>query len=174
MNTANRARLPPGGFCLRHGFPEWFDDAPREADTADSVERGARPLTLELLQYLRVVFDTAAVLDALPLDAAANPGAWHAWRSHRSRLQPDSPCLSPSRVSSPRPGSDTPPQQPGGARRPAEWNWQGVWEERVRRCVHASGSDAVLYASDANQTIWFSPPDRDGESVADCWSARCN
>lgn len=33
----------------------------------------------------------------------------------------------------------------GVARQPGEWNWEGVWEERVRRGVEASQSDAVLY-----------------------------
>jgi hypothetical protein len=28
---------------------------------------------------------------------------------------------------------------------PGEWNWEGVWEERVRRGVQASLSEAVLF-----------------------------
>jgi len=46
-------------------------------------------------------------------------------------------------------------QQPGGARRPGEWNWQGVWEERVRRNVRASVSDPVLFGGDGGDVINF-------------------
>lgn len=35
----------------------------------------------------------------------------------------------------------------GIARQPGEWNWGGVWEERVRRGVEASQSEAVLYGN---------------------------
>ncbi|KAJ5676654.1 uncharacterized protein N7477_002287 [Penicillium maclennaniae] len=37
----------------------------------------------DLLNYIRSTFDDAEVLDSLPSEAAANPGAWHAWKAHR-------------------------------------------------------------------------------------------
>lgn len=31
------------------------------------------------------------------------------------------------------------------ARRPGEWNWEGVWEERVKKGIAASLSEPVLF-----------------------------
>ncbi|KAI9691961.1 MAG: hypothetical protein M1820_009669 [Bogoriella megaspora] len=38
-------------------------------------------------------------------------------------------------------GSDT------KARPPSEWNWEGVWEERVKKGIQSSISDSILYGS---------------------------
>ena len=182
MSAADRDRLQPGGLSLRHGFPDWFDggrgglgekDAQsvnlarhkRNATSMPEAQGSTRqsPLTVEVLQYIRIVFDTEAVLDSVPLEAAANPGAWHAWRSYRSRSiggraspVPNLPS-SPSDTTSER--STSPRQQPGGARKPAEWNWQGVWEDRVKKSVQASISEPMLFASDNNDVICFSKMD---------------
>ena len=105
VSAADRDRLPPGGLSLRYGFPEWFDGVRGDVGNKDgtaaqaepaqhSAASGAassggvrqRPQTVEILQYLRVVFDTEAILDTVPLEAAANSGAWHAWRSYRSSV----------------------------------------------------------------------------------------
>jgi hypothetical protein len=32
-------------------------------------------------------------------------------------------------------------------RRPEEWNWEGVWEERVKRGIAASLSEGVLFGN---------------------------
>ena len=90
--------------------------------------------TYEVLRYIRSAFDDEDVLDAVPLEAAGNPGAWHAWRTHR-RL-PAGKALSG--------------QGEGAAattRRPEEWNWEGVWEERVKRGTAASLSEGVLFGN---------------------------
>ncbi|EME83445.1 uncharacterized protein MYCFIDRAFT_136888, partial [Pseudocercospora fijiensis CIRAD86] len=158
QSAADEQRLPPGGLSLRHGFPEWFDDTAKdvavskekEADVSqneghqgasqevgepDSPGHQRAPHVIEVLQYMRIVFDTEEVLDTIPLDAAANAGAWHAWQSYRSK--------SSSRAAS----------QPGGARRPGEWNWQGVWEDRVRRSIQHSLSEPVLFGGDNNDVV---------------------
>lgn len=182
VSAADRDRLPPGGLSLRYGFPEWTlsnqaagSDKDPAALNLESGKRnaGSRPeatsgtmsprSTVEVLQYMRIVFDTEAMLDSVPLEAAANPGAWHAWRSYRSRaiggraspvahLPNSSGDTASERSSSPR-------QQPGGARRPAEWNWQGVWEDRVRKSVQASISEPALFAGDNSDVICFSKMD---------------
>ena len=184
VSAADRDRLQPGGLSLRHGFLEWFDggrgglgekesasanldrqkhNAASAPETLGSTRQP--PLTVEVLQYIRVVFDTEAVLDSVPLEATANPGAWHAWRSYRSRSVGgrSSPAInlpsSPSDTTSER--SSSPRQQPGGARKPAEWNWQGVWEDRVKKSVQASISEPMLFASDNNDVICFSKMDAD-------------
>ena len=176
VSAADRNLLPAGGLSLRHGFPEWFgggrDGASnKESSDADvkqkqhsaahtpSTMNGA-PLTVEVLQYLRVVFDTEALLDAVPLEAAANTGAWHAWKSYRSKTSGGraSPATrsssSANETASDR--STSPRQQPGGARRPGEWNWQGVWEDRVRKCIQASLSENMLYGSEQSDVVCFS------------------
>lgn len=88
---------------------------------------------LALLEYIRAAFTDDALLDSIPLDAAANQGAYHAWRSYRaydSAGDKASRQRAPSAVKS---------------RRPGEWNWEGVWEERVRKGIRASLSEQVLF-----------------------------
>ncbi|KAK4503713.1 hypothetical protein PRZ48_004628 [Zasmidium cellare] len=181
FSAVDNHRLPPGGLSLRHGFPEWFQSASDVASRADVKEPGVAqddggappeqheqgnakhqqlPHVVELLQYIRVVFDTEEVLDSIPLDAAANNGAWHAWRSYRSKTPAASRATSVARSlgesrEQSKERSASPRQQPGGARRPGEWNWQGVWEDRVRKSVNASLSEPVLYGGESNDVINF-------------------
>lgn len=184
MSAADRDRLPPGGLSLRHGFAEWFDDErgglndkdgtlPTAESDKYNVAPGPKalgstrqpPLSVEVLQYIRIVFDTEAMLDSVPLEAAANPGAWHAWRSYRSRSLGGRASPVTHLPSSPsdatRERSTSPRQQPGGARRPAEWNWQGVWEDRTKKSVQASISEPMLFAGNNNDLICFSKMDAD-------------
>ena len=172
ISAANEDRLPPGGLSLRFGFPEWIAaeasnkgptraqarDAPRRRSTAAST-----PLTVELLHYLRIVFDTEAMLDSIPQEAAANEGAWHAWKSYRSKLSAgrSAPRSNPPHPTEARERSSSPVQQPGPARQPAEWNWQGVWEDRVKRSIQASISDHALYGGAHDDVIAFSHVDQE-------------
>ncbi|KKZ64937.1 ubiquitin-conjugating enzyme E2, other [[Emmonsia] crescens] len=92
---------------------------------------------LKVLNYIRSTFDDEAVLDSIPLEAAGNPGAWHAWRSHRRsgyREGEDGPDAQAKRGS---------PQ----ARRPGEWNWEGVWEKRVQTGIETSYLESVLFGN---------------------------
>ncbi|KAK3307036.1 ubiquitin-conjugating enzyme/RWD-like protein [Chaetomium strumarium] len=107
--------------------------------------------TYEVLRYIRSSFDDEDVLDSVPLDAAGNPGAWHAWRTHRRQTagkalpgQSDLPSIEGD-----VPGESAPVTGPvpASARRPEEWNWEGVWEERVKRGIAASLSEGVLYGN---------------------------
>lgn len=179
VSAADRDRLPPGGLSLRHGFPEWFAGASESiaANNADANQPAAisdrrapdprtpsAALTIEVLQYLRVIFDTETILDAVSLEDAANPGAWHAWRSFRSgptvsRAIPAVSFPHPSSVRMARERSSSPRQLSGSARRPAEWNWQGVWEDRVRKSIQASLSEHMLYANEHDDAICFSKMD---------------
>jgi hypothetical protein len=201
--------LPPGGLSLRHGFPDWFQSSPESPRVSKGVvgaiaegveeDRGSHhdargsgavnenaqvqqpPLTLEILQYIRIVFSTEALIDTVPLEASANPSAWHAWRSYRSRTAPLStiPWGSAQDMTQPTKamGSSTPSprdlrsrsispttaqqqQQPGGARRPGEWNWQGVWEDRVKKSVSASISEHALFGGEGGDLIAFEKMDR--------------
>ncbi|KAI9673831.1 MAG: hypothetical protein M1829_003949 [Trizodia sp. TS-e1964] len=130
------------------------------------------PNTREVLCYIRSTFDDDCVLDSIPLDAAGNPGAWHAWRTHRQKVKAELALhgLYPSELDSdeeapekleegdqselasvsdaPTPGHHQ--SLAGGAlmvntRRPGEWSWEGVWEARVRKGVALSTADAVVF-----------------------------
>jgi hypothetical protein len=156
VHATDDERLPPGGFSLRHGFPQWFgrskpkptpQPASREeiASTSGRSQASYGPLAIvQILFYMRSTFDTAEVLDKVPLEAAGNPGAWHAWQTHRARVIGTTP---PSAIpgDGKSPASPTSRQQPGGARRPGQWNWEGVWEERVKKGVSASVSQHTLF-----------------------------
>ncbi|KXS99255.1 hypothetical protein AC578_6186 [Pseudocercospora eumusae] len=179
QSAADEQRLPPGGLSLRHGFPEWFDEGvavrketevdvsqdeghqgdSQQVSEPDSPGHQRAPHVIEVLQYIRIVFDTEEVLDTIPLDAAANAGAWHAWQSYRSKSSSRAASVARQadgeRSTTNTERSASPRQQPGGARRPGEWNWQGVWEERVRRSIQNSLSEPVLFGGDNNDVISF-------------------
>ncbi|KAI9825700.1 MAG: hypothetical protein M1832_001044 [Thelocarpon impressellum] len=117
--------------------------------------QGAQISIIDVLRYIRSTFDDEDVLDSVPLEAAGNPGAWHAWRTHRLRIRAglDSDLSGPALVVSgdQEEAKSTDTRQPstvpsgGGARRPGEWNWEGVWEERARRGIEGSLVEPVLY-----------------------------
>ncbi|KAI0479018.1 ubiquitin-conjugating enzyme [Xylariaceae sp. FL0804] len=196
VSATDVERLPPGGFSLRHGFPAWFGrtgrgtagssqpsgqqetrltphrpppaDA-RGGDTPDSKGSavGGSPAfadtnraevsTFEVLRYIRSTFDDESVLDSLPLEAAGNPGAWHAWRTYQI-------------------GKGKMPPSSDAARKPGEWNWEGVWEERVKKGVATSLSEAVMFGGSGGTAPAPAPddvirflnmPDDDVEAVKD-------
>ncbi|KAG6366495.1 hypothetical protein INS49_000672 [Diaporthe citri] len=180
VSATDEERLPPGGFSLRHGFPDWFGRGsrgrPAPGQYPPETPRSSRALaaggdsnsstpnskiaatppsaggghagnagtggstgskqsfmdvhkrdisTGEVLSYIRSTFDDQAVMDSIPLEAAGNPGAWHAWAAYR--------------------GHTTIPEGEPAVRKPGDWNWEGVWEERVQRNIQASLSEPVLY-----------------------------
>jgi hypothetical protein len=167
---------------LRHGFPQWFQKPQRgstnsripSASTASLSSRdvqwpAAAPsvTAFQLLEYLRSAFSEEQFLDSIPLEAAANTGAYHAWQTYRSGLKETG--SDKSKQSSPRnrqSGSATlsvPPQHgseslASRSRKPGEWNWEGVWEERVRRGVQSSLSEPVLFGAAASGDDIVCPP----------------
>lgn len=167
FSAADQEKLPPGGLVLREGFPEWFEDvAPTmqaqdggvnsEEQAESQGESSQIPHIVEVLHYLSLAFTVPDILDDVPLASAANPSAWHAWRSYRAKVLGErarSPTIKSPRagsVSDASEGSLSPRsrQQPGGARRPGEWNWTGVWEERVRKVVHTSRAEIALFGGE--------------------------
>lgn len=131
--AADEERLPPGGFSLRHGFPQWI---------GNSGTYGTPDVPVyNILEYMRSAFNEESMLDSVPLASAANAGAYHAWHTYRAEQDALKQGSTPgTRRSGDRDGAARP-------RRPGEWNWQGVWEERVRKCVQASLSEPVLFGS---------------------------
>lgn len=87
----------------------------------------------ELLDYIRSTFDDDDVLDSLPVEAAGNPGAWHAWKAHRR-------------------GGNGPGDLKRGspqARLPGDWHWDGIWARRVHNEIETSHSDPMLFGNAA-------------------------
>ncbi|GFP53256.1 hypothetical protein ACSS6W_000750 [Trichoderma asperelloides] len=199
-STTERPKLPPGGFSLEHGFPEWFGGperseagsgqgrrsaSPSAVSTKSSKRKSLKPppppekdlprymqtdrktiSTYALLKYIRSTFDKAEVLDAVPLSAAGNPGAWHAWRTHRRKQEKvdDKKMYRLSRLSilsgdtTRETGSDRGDAAESDAksitsslattvREPGEWNWDGVWEDRVKKGVASTLTESVLYGA---------------------------
>ncbi|KAL3955665.1 hypothetical protein ACCO45_011228 [Purpureocillium lilacinum] len=209
VSARDEERLPPGGFSLRHGFPQWFGRGRRAASSTRKVsgelprspvsEPGSKPPSTvcspesegngrasymrqpkqnisvyHILKYIRGAFDDETVLDSVPLEAAGNPGAWHAWRTHRRRLG-----KLPQEAASATEGergvaldAGAPPSEGAhsAARRPGEWNWEGVWEDRVKKGIAASLSEPVLYGGSGapDELIHFLPmEEQDVESIKD-------
>lgn len=95
---------------------------------------------LDILYYMKRTFDDGTTLDALPLEAAGNPGAWNAWRAHR-RIMLQNTNLDTNML--PLSNKSLTSQQ----KQQDQWSWEGVWEERVRKGIDASISDAALYGN---------------------------
>ncbi|EOA91736.1 uncharacterized protein SETTUDRAFT_170546 [Exserohilum turcica Et28A] len=177
VSATDEERLPPGGFSLRHGFPHWFRRARKSVPdsrnaSASGLASPARPdwhatsaasgapqhtdqiSIVRMLEYIRSTFSDDSILDSLPLDAAANPGAYHAWRAHRAPVlhahHSPSPCPSPDEPMAEKPDGSS---ALGRNRRPGEWNWDGVWEDRVKKAVKASLSESVLFGAGAGEDI---------------------
>lgn len=197
VSATDEERLPPGGFSLRHGFPDWFGRGSRSRQTSGQHPNPAgtppplpprpgsfgdgssnqttpdksfktalstavspaasaftqtqslrtskaMPSTYDVLTYLASAFDSEEVLDSIPLEAAGNPGAWHAWRARQRTRGRGNPVVDVrGEVKRFEEG------KPLTARKPGEWNWEGVWEERVKRGIGASLSEAVLFGNSA-------------------------
>ncbi|KAF7523017.1 hypothetical protein G7054_g11929 [Neopestalotiopsis clavispora] len=152
VSATDDERLPPGGFSLRHGFPDWFGRRMRTADAVShSVQTPPRQVAASLSSGKTSsskksasavgdspgTFDDEDVLDLIPLEAAGNPGAWHAWRTRQRSNGREFPDNDGSEDSTPTPA--------GASKKPGEWNWEGVWEERVKKGIAASLSESVLY-----------------------------
>ncbi|KUJ17182.1 UBC-like protein [Mollisia scopiformis] len=139
------------------------------ADSGTSAGRGKKEeiTTYEVLRYIRSTFDDEEVLDSVPLEAAGNPGAWHAWRTHRIKsgklkikdertawhdgLDDDESSSASTPEGYQRLAGGT--SAPSTARRPGEWNWDGVWEVRVKKGVDASITESVLFGKDAGDDL---------------------
>ena len=109
------------------------------------------PSIIEVLEYVKRVFEVESLLDDLPLDSAGNPGAWHAWRAYRRKSRrAKSPDGVEKRPSTSQRGPDS-----GGRSKPQnDWNWDGVWVERVKRGINVSLSEAMLFGgSDGDDLV---------------------
>ncbi|KAI1436079.1 ubiquitin-conjugating enzyme/RWD-like protein [Xylaria sp. CBS 124048] len=178
--------LPPGGFSLKHGFPNWFrrrgrkaaeekpaggDEGARQTlhlppppadhhggtapgsrnsaigQSADFLEsKGKEASIFEILHYIRSTFDNEDVLDSIPLEAAGNQGAWHAWRAHRTETGKEFVTSPTSPPDDTTPMADLETSQ-ASTRQPGQWSWEGVWEDRVSKGIAISLSEPVMFGS---------------------------
>ncbi|OOF95496.1 hypothetical protein ASPCADRAFT_507343 [Aspergillus carbonarius ITEM 5010] len=139
-----------GSLCKENVSEDNADESPEptaKSEDGSEVGEAVIPLPIErpveprktvpvsvLLDYIRSTFDDEAVLDLLPLEAAGNPSAWHAWKAHR-KGSGSSTALSGSKKGSPQ------------ARSPGDWHWDGIWARRVQNEIEASSSDAMLFGN---------------------------
>jgi hypothetical protein len=117
--------------------------------------------TYQVLHYIRSTFDNEEILDSIPLEAAGNPGAWHAWRTHQIQQGKQLQTVTDNSWHDGLDAADSKSQDnpaagnsPGRSRttaalprQPGEWDWQGVWEDRVKKGIAASLSEPVLYGT---------------------------
>jgi len=173
--------LTPTSTTMSHGSSRGspMSESPiasrRTVDSSGGHTTGNGPKisTFEVLKYIRSAFDEEEVLDRIPLEAAGNPGAWHAWRAHRTKAGITLPRGVPPKektlhdgVSDDGNDSSSSLSVPEGyqslaggtsapttARRPGEWNWEGVWEVRVKKGIDGSVSDAALFGKDVGDDL---------------------
>lgn len=114
---------------------------------------------LSLLNYIRSSFDDETVLDSIPFEAAGNPSAWHAWRSHRKTSD-----MCSDRTGALNPESAKSRRNNPQARLPGEWNWEGVWAKRSQNGVQTSFLESVLFGTSGRGTgdELVSPPSTPG------------
>lgn len=124
----------------------------------------SRISTYDVLRYIRSTFDDESVLDDVPLEAAGNPGAWHAWKTHKTKSTRTTPSTSPRSVKAPEgfgelnalSAAQKAPKEGSGipaapaAKNPGEWKWDGVWEERVKKGIETSLSDPIIYGNNVS------------------------
>lgn len=108
---------------------------------------GTRTSIIEILEYLKSSFDDETTLDALPIEASGNPGAWNAWQAYRKHNLNDLQMKIGSSKSARPSKQDAESTVVSNRKQPEEWSWDGVWEERVQKGVDASISDSVLYGN---------------------------
>jgi hypothetical protein len=186
VSASDQEILPPGGFSLRYGFPTWFPSM--SSSTPQSGSSSTNYSVYQVLDYLRHTFNDEDFLDSIPLNSVANPGAYHAWHTFRTRKMQSSRAVSPQPGHSSKRNSgiesmsgplnvERTAQPSSHGRRLGEWNWDGVWEERVKRGIQSSLSDQTLFGNvgAADDIIRFSNiTPEDFELIMDQLRSKCS
>lgn len=156
---ADAVKEPPSNSSTPATKTSQLDDQP------SYMRSGADISVYDILRYIRSTFDDEKALDSVPLTAAGNPGAWHAWRTHRralGKLQEEEPKTDSSQgkveegSQNPR-KSLSPNKSAVSTRHPGQWNWDGVWVDRVKKGIAASLSEPVLFGASGSPDDLVSP-----------------
>ena len=174
VSATDEERLPPGGFSLRHGFPDWFGSAQAYTSLLGASSKNPSDYYVAAEHKLR---------DAIrppPKDAHSRGSSTRRLTSY-STLQPQHTniievlhymkgCFDEEKALDILPldaagnsGAwkawqsyrkstnsiiDTVVSDKGPEQQD-EWSWDGVWEERVRKGVDASIAESTLYGGTA-------------------------
>lgn len=132
------------------------DSVLRQDSTATSSVVSVR--IWEVLKYMKSCFDDETMLDNLPISEAANDRAWKAWQAHRKSTLSNavSSTVKSQRLHTVNQGdsviSDSiSPRE--CSRPPDDWNWDGVWEDRVREGINISISKPVLFGAGGDEPV---------------------
>ncbi|MCJ1354859.1 MAG: hypothetical protein MMC33_004849 [Icmadophila ericetorum] len=110
----------------------------------------------DVLRYMKTAFEDESVIDEVPLAAAGNTSAWHAWQAYRRATREQPSSLRALGGPSPRRVLAHKITKSHGSVASKQWNWDGVWEKRVKAGVNNSISDSVLYGSgNSDEMIHF-------------------
>ena len=120
--------------------------------TPEHADAGTQRVGIvDVLDYMKSAFDEDITMDVLPLEAAGNPGAWNAWRAYRKSVKKASDLSKLDATNDPftQPSLSDLADKPllNKAKLPSEWNWDGVWRERVQKGIDASISNSVLFGA---------------------------
>ena len=127
------------------------------SDASPTPQRSQRYVVAMVLYYIKVAFSSYDFLDSILVGDAVNPGAFFAWRSHRlstarddyNRCQEKAKKCASSQLStiSQMSKGDSPNIWSG------QWNWDGVWSDRVHKAVQTSIADSTLFGSASSDEI---------------------
>jgi hypothetical protein len=128
----------------------------------------------DALDYVRDAFtEMDATMKDVPLEGAANPSAWLAWRSWRRQEEgveedgDEKPeretTASAAHGREERPSSGAGEKRSSSAKRPEQWDWTNVFLERVRRGCEGSLGDVALFGGAGEDMIRFL--DMEGEDL---------
>ena len=141
--SSSSPRVPSKG----HSRKSQSFHIPPPRDDDDHSEPAQPSLSIvEVLHYIKQAFEDEKGLDNLPLEAAGNPGAWHAWRAHRRKHLTFG---KDSRNGTPVKGGDSGKKEKRGT----GWNWDGIWVDRAKKAIQASQSDATLFGNTESEEL---------------------
>ncbi|KAL8793447.1 MAG: hypothetical protein Q9195_003930 [Heterodermia aff. obscurata] len=136
--------------------------AAKDSYSSTIRDRSSRLATCRIttvLDYVKKSFDDVELLDGIPLEAAGNSGAWKAWQAHRENVLDSSSedrrmlDTQDDRQSLKTFDKDTVPQV---QKQQEDWNWDGIWQERVRKGIITSISDPALYGNGVgDDPVWL-------------------
>ena len=146
----NGSQISPGGQPISPGtLSKSLEPRLLSAKAPEALGTGL----CDVLRYMKDAFEDESVIDEVPLAAAGNPGAWHAWHAYRKPVKQSTSSPKPSGSPSPRRTLGHKSTKSQGSVASSQWNWDGVWEKRVKTGVSNSISSPVLYGGGSSDEM---------------------